>query len=99
MTLGNMARVSEALGQSTVSVHRALFRRHRRREQVELAHRLTIIGIVFLACAVVAVTTLIFEVLQGWTVGIAVGSAAALLLLTLWLLVPLSVRSRSAPPD
>ena len=24
MTLGNMARVSEALGQSTVSVHRAL---------------------------------------------------------------------------
>lgn len=85
--------------QAPVSVHRALFRRHRRREQVELAHRLTIIGIVFLACAVVAVTTLIFEVLQGWTVGIAVGSAAALLLLTLWLVVPLSVRSHSAPPD
>src|SRR5438045_490072 len=31
--------------QAPVSVHRALFRRHRRREQVLLAHRLAIIGI------------------------------------------------------
>jgi Family of unknown function (DUF6328) len=81
--------------QAPVSVHRALFRRHRRREQVLLAHRLAIIGIGFLACAVVIVTTLIFEVLQGWSVGITAGALAAALLLVLWLIIPWTVRLRS----
>jgi hypothetical protein len=81
--------------QAPVSVHRALFRRHRRKETVLLAHRLAIVGIVFLACSVVAVTTLIFEVLEGWTVGTVAGAAAAALLLTLWLIVPWTVRTRS----
>jgi O-antigen/teichoic acid export membrane protein len=78
--------------QAPVSVHRALFRRHRRRETVELAHRLTIVGIVFLACAVIAVTTLIFEVLLGWVGGLIAGAAAAALLVTLWLVIPLAAR-------
>lgn len=81
--------------QAPVSVHRALFRRHRRKEAVLLAHRLAIVGIVFLACSVVAVTTLIFEVLDGWTVGSVAGAAAAVLLLTLWLIVPWTVRTRA----
>jgi Family of unknown function (DUF6328) len=81
--------------QAPVSVHRALFRRHRRREQVLLAHHLAIVGIGFLACAVVAVTTLIFEVLEGWTVGATAGALAAALLLTLWLIIPWSVRMGS----
>jgi hypothetical protein len=81
--------------QAPVSVHRALFRRHRRREQVQLAHRLAIIGIVFLACAVVAVTTLIFEVLHGWTVGAIAGAGAGTLLLVLWLIIPWTVRMKS----
>ncbi len=81
--------------QAPVSVHRALFRRHRRRETVLLAHRLAVVGIAFLACSVVAVTTLIFEVLQGWTTGIVAGAAAAAQLLVLWLIVPWTVRARS----
>jgi hypothetical protein len=81
--------------QAPVSLHRALFRRHRRREQVQLAHHLAIIGIVFLACAVVGVTTLIFEVLQGWLAGSLAGVAAGLLLLVLWLVIPWTVRTRS----
>ena len=40
--------------QAPVSVHRALFRKHRRKETVELAHKLAIVGICALACAVVA---------------------------------------------
>lgn len=81
--------------QAPVSVHRALFRRHRRKETVALAHRLAIIGIVFLACAIVSVTTLIFDVLLGWTEGLVFGGLAAALLLTLWLAIPWSVRLRS----
>jgi len=82
--------------QAPVSVHRALFRRHRRKETVLMAHRLAIIGIVFLACAVVSVTTLIFDVMLGWTAGLVAGGLAAALLLTLWLAIPWSVRIHSA---
>jgi O-antigen/teichoic acid export membrane protein len=83
--------------QAPVSVHRALFRRHRRKETVALANRLAIVGIVFLACAIVSVTTLIFDVLLGWTAGLVFGILAAILLVVLWLAVPWSVRLRS--PD
>jgi hypothetical protein len=82
--------------QAPVSLHRALFRKHRRRETVQLAHRLAIVGIFALGWAVVAVATLIFEVLLGWSWGITSGVVTALLLLTLWLIIPLSIR-RSSP--
>jgi hypothetical protein len=82
--------------QAPVSLHRALFRKHRRRETVQLAHRLAIVGIFALGWAVVAVATLIFEVLLGWSWGITSGVVTALLLLTLWLMIPLSIR-RSSP--
>jgi hypothetical protein len=85
--------------QAPVSVHRALFRKHRRKETVDLAHRLAIVGICSLACAVVAVATLIFEVLLGWGGGAAAGAVTAVLLVVLWLAVPLAVRSRSHPAD
>src|SRR4051794_12611302 len=52
--------------QAPVSVHRPLCRGHRRKEAVGLAHRLAIVGIFTLGCAVVSVTMLIFEVLLGW---------------------------------
>jgi O-antigen/teichoic acid export membrane protein len=81
--------------QAPVSVHRALFRRHRKKDTVQMAHRLAIVGIIFLACAVVSVTTLIFDVLLGWTEGLVAGGLAAALLLTLWLVIPWSVRMRS----
>jgi hypothetical protein len=82
--------------QAPVSVHRALFRKHRRKETVQLAHRLAIVGIVGLGCAVVAVATLIFEVLLGWGGGLAAGLATAALLIGLWLVVPWIVRARTA---
>jgi O-antigen/teichoic acid export membrane protein len=84
-----------------VSVHRALFRRHRRKETVALAHRLAIVGIFFLACAVTSVTTLIFSVLLGGTAGLVFGGLCIALLLTLWLAIPWSVRLRSPdrPPE
>jgi O-antigen/teichoic acid export membrane protein len=84
--------------QAPVSVHRALFRKHRRKETVQLAHRLAIIGIFTLGTAVVAVPMLIFEVLLGWAWGITAGVVTATLLLTLWLIVPWTVRARTPDP-
>jgi O-antigen/teichoic acid export membrane protein len=84
--------------QAPVSVHRALFRRHRRKETVELAHKLAIVGIATLGCAVVAVATLIFEVLLGWSWAAVAAIITAALLLVLWLIVPWTVRARSPRP-
>ena len=85
--------------QAPVSVHRALFRKHRRKETVQLAHRLAIIGIFALGTAVVAVPTLIFEVLLGRGWGITAGVVTAALLLTLWLVVPWTVRAHTPDPE
>jgi O-antigen/teichoic acid export membrane protein len=79
--------------QAPVSVHRAVFRRHRRAQTVSLAHRLAIIGIAFLALAVVAVATLIFDVLLGGAGGAAAGTAAGVLLAVLWLIIPRRLRA------
>lgn len=85
--------------QAPVSVHRALFRKHRRRETVELAHKLAIVGIFTLGCAVVAVASLIFDVLLGSPWGVFTGFLTAALLISLWLVVPWSVRARSPDPE
>src|SRR4051794_11974213 len=88
--------VATAFLQAPVSVHRALFRKHRRREQVDLAHRLAIVGIFTLGCAIIAVATLIFDVLLGWTVGLVTGALTTALLVVLWLVVPWTIRARTA---
>jgi len=85
--------------QAPVSVHRALFRKHRRKETVQLAHRLAIVGIFALGTAVVAVPALIFDVLLGVGWGFVAGAVTAVLLVTLWLVVPWTVRSRTPDPE
>lgn len=83
--------------QAPVSVHRGLFRRHQRAEAVTLAHRLSIFGIGLLAGAVIGVAALIFDVVAGTTSAIVVTAFTALLLLTLWLVIPLAARERRPP--
>lgn len=87
--------VATGLLQAPVSVHRALFRQHRKDETVLLAHRLAIVGLGFLSLAVIGVTTLIFDVLAGSAVGTAAGIVVAVMLVVLWLLLPLGTRRRS----
>jgi Family of unknown function (DUF6328) len=83
--------------QAPVSVHRALFRKHRRKETVLVAHKLAIVGMVFLAFAVVAVALLIFDVVVGNAGGIIAAVATALLLFILWLVVPRAAGRRADP--
>jgi len=77
-----------------VSLHRLLFRRHRRAEMVHLAHYFAITGLVFLAGAVVGVVLLTFSLVLGDTAGWLAASVAVVLLAVLWLLIPLRVRER-----
>ena len=83
--------------QAPVAVHRAVFRHHRRKETVQFAHRLAIVGMVFLAFAVVGVTILIFNVLLGTIGGAVAGAISGALLIVLWLVIPLAVRIRELP--
>lgn len=81
-----------ALLQAPVTVHRALFRLHARRATVLLAHRLSLLGMSFLAAAITGVAFLVFAFVAGTSAGVAAGVATALLLLGLWLALPLSIR-------
>ena len=83
--------------QAPVSVHRALFRRHRRRQTVLLAHRLAIVGMTLLSFAVVGVAALIFDVTKGPTAGFAAAAVTAISLAVLWAVIPLRVRGAPEP--
>jgi hypothetical protein len=78
--------------QAPVSVHRALFRRHQRGQTVQLAHRLSIVGMILLGGAVIGVATLIFDVVVSATAGAIAGVITAALLIVLWLAVPVASR-------
>jgi hypothetical protein len=77
-----------------VSLHRLMFRRHLRKPMVTVAHYLALVGLSLLACAVVGVVLLTFCVVSGDTVGIIAAVVAALMLITLWAVMPLSIRRR-----
>jgi hypothetical protein len=92
-----LATVSAAIAataflQAPVSVHRALFRRHQRRRTVRVAHRVAMVGIFFLAAAVVGVAVIIFDVVSGNRAAVGAGIAVAALLAILWLTLPLTLR-------
>jgi hypothetical protein len=88
-------RASTGFLQAPVSVHRALFRRHRRRQTVLLAHRLSIVGMTLLAVAIIGVAALIFDVTRGATAGFTAAVGTAIGLAVLWAFIPL--RERGAP--
>jgi O-antigen/teichoic acid export membrane protein len=77
-----------------VSLHRTLFRRHARLATVSIAHRLALIGMVLLGCAILGVVFLVFDVLHGHPAGTVATAAAAVLLIALWLVLPWTVRAR-----
>jgi O-antigen/teichoic acid export membrane protein len=84
--------------QAPVSVHRALFRRHQRQRAVLVAHRVAMIGIAFLATAVVGVAAIIFDVVSGTLAAAVAAAAIAIVLGLLWLALPLALRGPPDPP-
>ncbi|CAM3413059.1 DUF6328 family protein [Isoptericola cucumis] len=78
-----------------VALHRALFRKHRKRSVVTGGDRMTRAGLVLLAIALAGTALLVFDVVVGRTAGIVVGSIAAVVLLGLWAVVPAIVHRRA----
>jgi hypothetical protein len=72
-----------------VAYHRILFRQHDKKHLVEVSNRLALIGLVFLALAMIGAILLITDVMfHEPLVAITVAVAAALFVL-LWFVVPL----------
>jgi len=83
---------STALLIAPVALHRLLFRQHARAEQVSVAHRLALAGSTLLGVAMCGVVVLIFDVVSGVPAAIVGGIAAAVVILSAWLVLPLSRR-------
>jgi hypothetical protein len=95
----SLSATATALLIAPVVLHRVLFRRNARRPLVRAGQRFAVAGLVVLGLAVVTVVDLIFEVVAGPVAGIAAAAVAAVVFLTLWVLVPITVRKRNATED
>ncbi|MFD0926423.1 DUF6328 family protein [Williamsia deligens] len=78
-----------------VAIHRVLFRQHAVHILVRWANRLALCGFGLLGVAVVGVITLIMDVVVDQETGLAVGTVVAVAALTLWVALPLFLRSRT----
>jgi Family of unknown function (DUF6328) len=74
--------------------HRILFRARDKARILKTANRLTIVGLGFLAAAVVCVVLLITDYLYGLETTIAVTAVTTLVFAVLWYLLPLRRRLR-----
>lgn len=75
-----------------VSIHRALFRQHRKDDLVRVSHVLARLGLLTLGLTMATVITLIFSVVLGDTAGYVAGAAAVLLFGGLWWGLPQLMR-------
>ena len=81
--------------QAPVVVHRTLFREHRRKETVLVAHRLALVGMALLGAAIVGVTFLIAGVVLGPGKAAVAAVLVIALLGALWVALPLTARHRN----
>lgn len=75
-----------------VSVHRALFRQHRKADLVRVSHVLARLGLLTLGLTMATVLTLIFSVVLGDPAGYAAGLASVALFAAVWWALPLWLR-------
>ena len=80
--------ISAALLIAPSSYHRVTFRLQRKADLIRIANRLALIGLTFLALAMVGAITLITDVLFGALMTLVTASAAATMFLMLWYVLP-----------
>lgn len=81
-----------------VSIHRALFRQHRKEDLVRVSHVLARLGLLTLGLTMATVITLIFSVVLGDRVGYAAGAISVLLFAGLWWGLPQLMRRTDEAP-
>jgi hypothetical protein len=92
------AALSTLLMVAPVSLHRLLFRRHLKRSLVDVSDVLAKAGLICLAVTITLVTGLVFGFVLGETAGAAAILAAAAAFISFWVILPLFVLARTAPP-
>lgn len=94
LVLMSLAIITTALMVAPVSLHRLFFQRGRKARTVQVANRITIVALVFLGLTLTGSVAFVFSIVVG---GMSVWISAvltALLLLSLWLALPWTARSR-----
>jgi Family of unknown function (DUF6328) len=96
--------VSAALLISPSAYHRVTFHFQQKRELIKIGNRATIVGLGFLALAMVGAIVLITDVLFGGATTYLIGAGAFAMFLVLWYVLPLwrrinLIREHGRPPD
>ena len=94
-----VAAVSAILLIAPVAVHRQLFRRHKKEELVVITSRLAATGLVFLALAILSAVLLVLSVAANLAVAIVFVAVLAVVLVSLWYVLPREVRRRHPSRD
>jgi len=75
-----------------VGIHRLLFRRHRIKTVVSVAHRCAYLGLLVLGAALVGVATVVFGTVLGTTSAVLAALVTAAAIATAWVAFPLWLR-------
>jgi hypothetical protein len=81
------------------AVHRMLFRRHQKRELVDVTSRLAATGLVFLALAVLSAVLFVVSVVINLTLAIVFTAVLGIVLVGTWYVLPSEVRRRRPSRD
>ncbi len=92
----SLAFVTTVLLVGPVSVHRALFRQHRKHDLVRVSHVMARVGLLTLGLTMATVITLIFSVVLGDEAGWVAGGVCAVLFGAVWWGLPLWIRADRA---
>ncbi|MFX0539822.1 DUF6328 family protein [Ornithinimicrobium sp. Y1847] len=95
LTCVGLAFLTTILLVAPVSVHRVLFRRHRKAELVAISHTFARAGLMTLGLTMAAVLCLVFTVVLGRPAGLIAAGTTALLFGLTWWVLPLWLRSRA----
>lgn len=83
-----LAITATALIVAPMSLHRVLFRRHRKESLVAHADRLAQAGLAALALVLGGSALLLFDIVLGRAAGVVAGATVLLVLAVLWVVVP-----------
>lgn len=96
LALVSLAVITTTLMVAPVSLHRFLFQRGRKVEIVRVANRITSVALVFLGLTLIGTVAFVFDVVLGGFAGWLGALAAALVISSLWAVLPWSVRRHYA---
>ncbi len=94
-----LAALSTGLGLAPVSLHRALFRKRAKQRIVALADLLLRVTLAGVALLLSGTTLLIFDVVVDRAAGVLAGSAALVITLLLWVLLPYGAHPKRGPAN